>query len=135
VAPPVIKKVPLLPEPDWTHLDKKMDMGYQSRESLPKQIESLTESLHCSRDIIHTHQVMEECTPAQLVLRNAHLNKLNQVLYTHENKKQSDHTILFAKGYGRHLTDEESIGLVRGQKERGEREATEMEQRCFMRDD
>ena len=134
-APPVIEKAPLLPEPDWTHLDKKMDTGYQSRESLLKQIESLTDSLHRSRDIIRTHQVMAERTSAQLVLQNAHLNKLNQVLHTRENKKQSDRTILFAEGYGRHLTNEESIGLVRGQKERKEREAAELEQRRVARDD
>ena len=78
---------------------------------------------------------MEECTSAQLVLQNAHLNKLNQVLHTCENKKQSDRTILFAQGYGRHLTNEESIELERGQKERREREATELEQRRVTRDD
>jgi len=134
-APPVIEKAPLLPEPDWTHLDKKVDTSYQSRKSLLKQIESLTESLRRSRDIIQTHQVMEERTSAQLVLQNAHLNKLNQVLHTRENKKQTDRTILFADGYGRHLTKEESIGLVRGQKERREREAMELEQRRVARDD
>ena len=75
------------------------------------------------------------CISAQLALQNAHLNKLNQVLHTCENKKQSDRTILFAKGYERHLTNEESIELVRGQKERREREATELEQRCVTQDD
>ena len=41
----------------------------------------------------------------------------------------SNHTILFAEGYGQHLTSEESNGLVRHQKDRMEKEAKEMEQR------
>lgn len=125
----MIENVPLLPEPDWTHLEKKTEIGYQSRESLLEENKSLTESLRCSRDIIRTHQVMEERTAAQLILQDAHLNKLNQVLHTRENKKKSERTILFAEGYGRHLTSEESIGLVRDQKERKEKEAEELEQR------
>jgi hypothetical protein len=134
-AAPVIKNAPLLPEPDWTHLEKKTDIGYQSRESLLKENESLTESLRRSRDIIRTHQVMEERTAAQLIIQDAHLNKLNQVLHTRENKKKSDHTILFAEGYGRHLTSEGSIGLVRDQKERKELEAEKLEQRRVARVD
>ena len=72
---------------------------------------------------------MEEHTAAQLILQDAHLNKLNQVLHICENKKKSDRTVLFAKGYGQHLTSEESIGLVRDQKDRKEKEAKELEQR------
>ena len=90
VAAPVIENVPLLPKPHWTHLEKKTEIGYQSRESLLKENESLTESLRCSRDIIHTHQIMEERTAAQLILQDAHLNKLNQVLHIRKNKKKSD---------------------------------------------
>jgi hypothetical protein len=134
-AAPVIENAPLLPEPDWTHLEKETDIGYQSRESLLKKNESLTESLRRSRDIIRTHQVMEERTAAQLIIQDSHLNKLNQVLHTRENKKKSDRTILFAEGYGRHLTSEESIGLVRDQKERKEKEAEELEQRRVARVD
>lgn len=129
VVAPVIENAPLLPKPDWTHLEKETEIGYQSRESLLKENESLTESLHCSRDIICTHQVMTECTATQLIIQDAHLNKLNQVLHTRKNKKKSDCTILFAEGYGQHLTSEESIGLVRDQKERKEKEAEELEQR------
>ena len=134
-APPVIEKAPLLPDPDWTLLDQKANNSYQSQESLFKQIESLTESLHRSKDIIRSHEIMEERSSAQLVIQNAHLSKLNQVLHTRENKKQSDRTILFAEGYGRHLTNDESIALVRGQKERKEKESAELEQRRIARDD
>ena len=42
-------------------------------------------------------------------------------------KKKSDCTVLFAKGFGWHLTHDESIALVR--KERREKEAEELEQR------
>ena len=128
-------KAPLLPDPDWTLLDQKANNSYQSRESLFKQIESLTESLHRSKDIIRSHEIMEERSSAQLVIQNAHLSKLNQVLHTRENKKQSDRTILFAEGYGRHLTNDESIALVRGQKERKKKESAELEQRRIARDD
>ena len=100
VVAPVIENAPLLPKPHWTHLEKRTEIGYQSRESLLKENESLTESLCHSRDIIRTHQIMEECTATQLILQDAHLNKLNQVLHIRENKKKSDCTILFAKGYG-----------------------------------
>ena len=100
VAAPVIKNATLSPKPDWTHLEKKTEIGYQSQKSLLKENDSLTRSLSCLRDIICTHQLMEEHTAAQLILQNAHLNKLNQVLHACENKKKSDCTILFAKGYG-----------------------------------
>jgi len=81
-----------------------------------------------SKNIIRTLQLKEERANAQLVVQKAHLNKLNQVLHTKENKKKSDHTILFAEGFGRHLTNDESIVLVRDQKERRERKQ-ELEQR------
>ena len=99
-AAPVIENAPLLPEPHWTHLEKKTEIGYQSQESLLKENESLTKSLRHLRDIIRTHQIMEEHTATQLILQDAHLNKLNQVLHIRENKKKSDRTILFAEGYG-----------------------------------
>ena len=56
----VIETVPLLPKPDWTHLDKKSDCSYQSWESLHKMNASLTESLHRSKDIIRTYEIMGE---------------------------------------------------------------------------
>ena len=83
----MIENAPLLPEPHWTHLEKKTEIGYRSQESLLKENESLIESLRRSRDIICTHQIMEERPAAQLILQDAHLNKLNQVLHTCENKK------------------------------------------------
>ena len=78
-AAPVIETAPLLPEPDWTHLNKNSDDSYQSRESLLKTNGSLTESLRRSKDIIRTYEIMGKRTAAQLVIQNAHLNKLNQV--------------------------------------------------------
>ena len=69
------------------------------------------------------------------MIQNAHLNKLNQVLHTRENKKKNDRTVLFAKGYGWHLTSEETIQLVKDQKERKEKEAAELEQRRVARVD
>jgi hypothetical protein len=129
VAAPVFEDVPLLPEPDWDLLDKRHDAGYQSRDSLLQQNAALTESLVQSKDIIHTLQLKEEHANAQLVVQNAHLNKLNHVLHTKENKKKSNHTTLFAEGFGRHLTNNESIALVQDQKERREKEAKELEQR------
>ena len=114
VAAPVIKNVPLLPEPHWTHLEKKIEVGDQSREYLLKENESLTKSLCHSRDIIHTHQIMEEhtgCTPKQVESGSTH---------SREQKKRGL-TILFAEGYRQYLTSEESIGLVRDQKERKEK--------------
>jgi hypothetical protein len=135
-AAPVIEKAPLLPEPEWTYLNPTdVDNSYQSRHSLLEHNTSLTETLRRSWDIIRTHQVMAERTTAQLVIQHAHLNKLNQVLHNRENKKKSDRAVLFAEGYGLHLTNEESIGLVRGQKERKEREAVELEQRRMVRGD
>ena len=129
VAAPVFEDVPLLPVPDWDLLNKKHDTGYQSRDSLLQQNAALTESLAQSKNIIRTLQLKEERANAQLVVQNAHLNKLNQVLHTKENKKKSDRTILFTEGFGRHLTNDESIALVRDQKERREKEAKEQEQR------
>lgn len=129
------ESTPLLPEPDWTLLDRRKDTGYQSRASLLKQNTTLTESLRCSKDIIHVHQLKEEHANAQLVVQHTHLNKLNQVLHTKENKKKSDRTVLFAEGFGRHLTSEESISLVRSQKERREDKAKELEQRRVARVD
>ena len=69
------------------------------------------------------------------MVQNAHLNKLNQVLHTWENKKKNNCTVLFAKGYGQHLTSEETIQLVKDQKERKEKEAAELEQRRVARVD
>jgi hypothetical protein len=66
---------------------------------------------------------------AQLTVEHAHLTKLNQALYAKEKKKSSDCTILFAEGFGRHLTSKESISLVEGQKLQKEQEAAEKEQR------
>jgi hypothetical protein len=130
VAAPVFKDVPLLPEPDWDLVNKRCDASYQSQDSLLQQNAALTESLVQSKNIICTLQLKEEHANTQLVVQNAHLNKLNQVLHTKENKKMSDRTILFAEGFGRHLTNNESIALVRDQKERREKEAEELEQRC-----
>jgi hypothetical protein len=87
------------------------------------------------RDIIHAHQLKEEHANAALVVQNAHLDKLNQVLHAKENKKKSDHPVLFAEGFGHHLTNDESIALVKGQRERQEKEAEELEQRRIVRVD
>ena len=135
VAVPVFEDVALLPEPNWDLLNKRYDAKYQSRDSVLQQNAALTESLAQSKDIIHTLQLKEERANAQLVVQNAHPNKLNQVLHTKENKKKSDRTVLFAEGFGRHLTNDESIALVQGQKERREMEAEELEQRQVARVD
>lgn len=135
VATPAFEDVLLLPEPDWDLLNKKHNAGYQSWDSLFQQNAALTESLVQSKNIICTLQLKEEHANAQLVVQNAHLNKLNQVLHMKENKKKSDHTILFAEGFGRHLTNDESIALVWDQKERREKEAEEPEQRRVARVD
>jgi hypothetical protein len=135
VVAPVFEDVPLLPEPDWDLLNKRHDADYQSWDSLLQQNGALTESLVQSKNIIRTLHLKEERANAQLVVQNAHLNKLNQVLHTKENKKKSDHTILFAEGFGRHLTNDECIALVRDQKERREKDAEELEQRRVARVD
>jgi hypothetical protein len=103
--------------------------AYQSREGLLEENGRLTESLERSRTIIRTHEVIEERSAAQLIVQNAHLNKLNKALHARENKNNSERTVLFANGYGRHLTCPESISLVWNQKERKEREAVEKVQR------
>jgi hypothetical protein len=133
VAAPTFGDAPLLPEPDWSLLQKSIIADYQSRSYLLKQNAALTESLHYSRDIIQVHQLKEERANASLVVQNAYLNKLNQVLHTKENKKKSDRTVLFAEGFGRHLTSNESITLVKDQRERREKEAEELEQRRIER--
>ena len=135
VVVPVFENVALLPEPDWDLLNKRHDAKYQSRDSLLQQNVALTKSLAQSKDIIRTLQLKEEHANAQLVVQNAHLNKLNQVLHTKENKKKSDRTVLFAEGFGRHLTNDESIAIIQGQKERREKEAEELEQRRVARVD
>ena len=104
-------------------------VGYQSRDYLLASIEQLTKSLHHVQVLIHTHEVIQERTTAQLIVQHAHLTKLNQALHAKENKKSSDRTILFAGGFRRHLTSDESISLVEGQKERKEKEAAEKIQR------
>ena len=130
VAAPVLEDMPELPELDCRLLRDKSDIvGYQSRESLLTKIELLTESLHRAQVLIRTHEVIQERITAQLVIQHAHLTKLNQALHAKENKKTNDRTILFAEGFGRHLTSEESISLVEGQKERKEKEAAEKMQR------
>jgi crotonobetainyl-CoA:carnitine CoA-transferase CaiB-like acyl-CoA transferase len=87
------------------------------------------------RDVIHAYQLKEKRANAALVVQNAHLNKLNQVLHTKENKKKSNRTMLFAEGFGCHLTNDESIALVKGQRERWEKEAEGLEQRRIERVD
>ena len=130
VAAPVLEDMPELPEPDWGLLeDLPATDGYQSRESLLTKIRQLTESLHCARVLIGTHKVIQERSTAQLIVQHAHLSKLNQALNAKENKKSNDRTILFAEGFGRHLTSDQSISLVEGQKERKEKEAAEKAQR------
>ena len=130
VVAPIVENVPELPEPDWGLLQDKSDsVGYQTRESLLVKIEQLTKSLHHAQVLICTHQVIQERTAEQLIVQHAYLTKLNQALHAKENKKSSDRTILFADGFGRHLTSEESISLVEGQKLRKEQEAAEKEQR------
>jgi len=130
VAAPILEDMPELLEPDWRLLQAKSDIvGYQSMESLLTKIEQLTKSLHRTQVLICTHEVIQEHITAQLIIQHAHITKLNQALHAKENKKTNDHTILFAKGFGRHLTSEESITLVEGQKERREKEAAEKMQR------
>jgi len=135
VAAPVFEDTPLLPKPDWTLLQKRNDANYQSRNYLLQQNVALTESLHHSRNIIHAYQLKEEHANVALVVQNAHLNKLNHVLHTKENKKKSNHTVLFAEGFGHHLTNDESIALLKGQRERQEKEAEELEQRRIVQVD
>ena len=88
-AAPVIENALLLLKPDWTHLEKKPEIGYQSQNSLLKENESLNESLCHSGHIICTHQLMEEHVATQLIIQDAHLNKLNQVLHTHEDTRRA----------------------------------------------
>ena len=107
---------------------KRSDTGYQSQEAHLAKNDELTKSLHRAQTIICTHEVIQDHTSAQLIVQNAHLMKLNQALHTKENKT-SDRTILFADGFGRHLTSDESISLIQGQKERREKEAVEKAQR------
>src|SRR5262245_27876622 len=46
VAAPTFEVAPLLPELDWTLLQKRNDADYQSRNSLLQQNVALTKSLH-----------------------------------------------------------------------------------------
>ena len=106
---PVLKTVPDLPRPDWALLSDSHPGTYQSRETLEQQNRQLTDSLARSRDIIRTHELIDEGRAAQLLIQNAILVKQNKALHAKENKKDGGRTKLFADGFGRHLTDPELI--------------------------
>ena len=89
VAAPVFKDVPLSPEPDLDLLNKRHGTDYQSWDSLLQWNEAFTESLVQSKNIIHTLQLKEEHAKAQLVVQNAHLNKLNQVLHMNRTRRRA----------------------------------------------
>jgi hypothetical protein len=84
--------------------------------------------------IIQTRELIDERQTAQLVIQHAHLTKLNQSLYTKENKKTTDHTILFPGGFGQHLTDPKFGQQLAQQAQRKEAEEAEKAQRASNRE-
>jgi hypothetical protein len=117
---PVLKTLPELPVPDWSLLQHSK--RYQSREALETCVDKFTQSLSDAHNIIQVQEVMDERKNAQLVLQHSHLGKLNQSLQTKENKTKDDHTKLFPKGHGQHLTAEEFCDELREQqREKGDK--------------
>ena len=130
IPQPVLETVPDLPQPDWDLLGGADPRAYQSREALERQNHKLTDSLAKSRDIIRTHELIDEGRAAQLLIQNAILVKQNKALHAKENKKAEGRTKLFADGFGRHLTDPELIQTseMERQKKR-EREAEKVKRK------
>ena len=72
-----------------------------------------------ARDIIHTHEMIDESQAAQLIIQNAILVKQNEALHMKENsKKDEGRTKLFADGFRRHLTDPELIQTLERKRQR-----------------
>jgi hypothetical protein len=109
IPPPVLERVPVLPEPNWSLLQEHSPLASLPRAALEETIIELTESLRRSQKIIVAHELIQEGQNSQLVIQAAYLDKLNQSLNTKEKMAQDDRTKIFPGGKGRHLTD---LGLI-----------------------
>jgi hypothetical protein len=107
IAPPVLKNLPPLPQPDWSVL--QLPLGSHTNQQLQNENDSLRESLHLAHQLIQAHRLIDEGCNAQLIIQNLMLDKMNQSLRAKEKKKQKGRTKLFPGGYGHHLTNEEFI--------------------------
>ncbi|KAF9486899.1 hypothetical protein BDN71DRAFT_1437252 [Pleurotus eryngii] len=71
---------------------------------------------------------------AQLIIQNMTLCKLNESLHIKETRKQTDHTVLFEAGRGRHMTSDETIRLKQQMEEAKKRKQDDKEQRKEQRE-
>ena len=112
VNPPVIKKPPPMPEPDWLLLTSENNIQHLSRAQLEEQQERLIKSLRAAHQQIHAQNLMIEASQAQLIVQAMGLTKLMESLEAKEKKKTTDRSTLFPGGNGCVLTNSDFMKVV-----------------------
>ena len=135
IAAPVLEGPPLLPQPNWDHLDTaNPSLKHQSHAQLVGLVEELTTDLHLARKHIIARDGIIEGAHAQLVVQNLFVEKQSKALNTKETRKEKDCTMLFTDGKGRHLTDLEWIAAVEKNEADKIKEAAEKTRRARARE-
>ncbi|KAF9495598.1 hypothetical protein BDN71DRAFT_1391121 [Pleurotus eryngii] len=109
---PTIEHLPPLELPDWSLLNAPMP-NPTSPERLVTRIIDLNDSLKLAKKQTDLQKDIVKGQTAQLILQAMSLRKMNHSLNIKKSKKQSDRTILFQGGRGRHMTSDETIQLKR----------------------
>ncbi|KAJ7924759.1 hypothetical protein B0H13DRAFT_1863622 [Mycena leptocephala] len=123
---PVIEHIPdQLRAPDWGVLKWNTALPNYTRDGLETRCETLERELADARKLLRAHEVISEGQNAQLIVQNIGMGKMKAALFEKEKGKNSDRTILFPGGKGRHLTADEVIVQKRALENAKAQEATD----------
>ena len=114
IQKPVLEWVPdELPTPDWSLLHSTRPLSTYTRRELEERCQAVSESLAHAKTRLVAQELILEGQGAQLILQNMGMEQMNLTIHAKEKAKQTDRTVLFPGGKGRHLTDPELIAEKR----------------------
>lgn len=114
IQKPVLEQVPgELPKPDWSLSSSTKPLSWYTRCELEGYCQAVSESLTKAKTQVVAQELIIEGQGAQLVVQNMGMEQMNRTLLAKEKTKQTDRTVLFPGGKGRHLTNHELIAEKR----------------------
>lgn len=107
IIQPVFERPPIVPEPDWSLIQRGAVEGWSSKERMASKIDELTRSLKAARNQIKAREAVIEGANATIVVLDLTSQRFRAALAVKEKEsaKEKNKAKIFVGGKGRVVTD------------------------------
>ena len=132
IPSPVIQTPPELPEPNWELT--AIPIEEMSRQKLEEHVHKLSSCLQLAHQHVYVGRSINEAANAQMVVQDMYCTKAKYALYTKENAKRRDKSVIFKDGKGVVFTSQDILDELRKHKEEKDKKEAEKRHRKSRRE-